>query len=157
MKGENVTVWEAAKLAVRACSNRLYVARIICLSSEPAPQTWRDLGGSRPWVYRRLPKVAFNFRVVGRHRLRCLPSACSLWLKISRRESHLQTVGWISRQKISRPAEGEAFLLTLSQNATRHNSRRYRRDHGETRKHSPLLGLTSCTTNKLRLNDSEER
>ena len=28
-------------------------------------------------------------------------------------ESHLQTVGWISRQKISRlPAEGEAFLLT---------------------------------------------
>jgi hypothetical protein len=28
-------------------------------------------------------------------------------------ESHLQTVGWISRQKTSRlPAEGEAFLLT---------------------------------------------
>ena len=28
-------------------------------------------------------------------------------------ESHLQTVGWISRQKIPRlPAEGEVFLLT---------------------------------------------
>src|ERR1700756_5164322 len=28
-------------------------------------------------------------------------------------ESHLQTVGWISRQKTSRlPAEGEVFLLT---------------------------------------------
>src|SRR4029077_6459981 len=27
-------------------------------------------------------------------------------------ESHLQTVGWISRQTISRPAEGEVFLLT---------------------------------------------
>src|ERR1700747_1008881 len=40
-----------------------------------------------------------------------------LWREAMRKrkgdpEAYLQTVGWISRQNISRPAEGEAFLLT---------------------------------------------